>query len=711
MKTDGILGKVNRAQRTLLFKVIASAVVAALALSFVINYSVQQRAQQKEAGTRVEIVARPTDAPEIAPGDTAAIARKEAARADAEADAQYINDLLSRQVDWTGAAVVAGLVCVLMLAFIWLGLGAIAPVLLGLISLAAWRLKLFSPQDVGFEELKTLDVVLLFVAAAAVLTASFLVLMELLKAAFSPSQPVTAVARNVVAEAVRLRVSLVLIVLLIFGLAALPGLLDPGTPLRYRVQSFLEYGTGGSFWVIAVLVLFLSVGSLTFEQRDRIIWQTMTKPVAAWEYLLGKWLGVCGVAAVLLMVSGSGVFAFTEYLSRQKAVGEVRPYVAEGTQFVSEDRAILETQVLASRRTVYPSTPDPVEQDVRSEIDRRIELELRQSGLGVTPETIAEARTPEKESALRKEILAQLRDEFLSIGPAQQREYEFKGLGGVRRTRWESVESAAARRNLSVDEVMALVSQGRLLSRERGGRTEIGRVSVRPLTLRYKVQAGGNDPRTVFKVSFQLPGQAAPVVRESPLNTMMTLPIPPSAIDENGVLKVTVLNGDVISKVANEATMTLPTDGFHLYFASGSYRTNFFRVVLVLWLKLAFLAAVAIAASTFLSFPVAAMISFGVLLIAEGASFVWEALNYYDAEVDGKLVFYRLIIRIVSLPIAWTFKHYSEITPVQSLANGQLVSWSTVLWAAVLLGGTSVVLYLGGVAIFRRRELATYSGQ
>ena len=119
---------------------------------------------------------------------------------------------------------------------------------LGLIALVAWRLKLFSPQDVGFEELRTFDIILLYVAAIAILSSSFLALMEVLKLVFSPSRPILAVARNVVAEAVRLRVSLVLIVLLMFGLAALPGLLDPGTPLRYRVQSFLEYGTGGRSW-------------------------------------------------------------------------------------------------------------------------------------------------------------------------------------------------------------------------------------------------------------------------------------------------------------------------------------------------------------------------------------------------------------------------------------------------------------------------------
>ena len=72
---------------------------------------------------------------------------------------------------------------------------------------------------------------------------------------------------------------------------------------------------------------------------------------------------------------------------------------------------------------------------------------------------------------------------------------------------------------------------------------------------------------------------------------------------------------------------------------------------------------------------------------------------------------YRLAVRLISLPIAWTFKHYSEISPVESLAEGKLVSWGVVMTSVALLGGASAVLYAVGVAIFRRRELATYSGQ
>ena len=41
------------------------------------------------------------------------------------------------------------------------------------------------------------------------------------------------------------------IVMLILGLTVLPRLLDDAAPLRYRVQTFLQYGTSATFWVIA----------------------------------------------------------------------------------------------------------------------------------------------------------------------------------------------------------------------------------------------------------------------------------------------------------------------------------------------------------------------------------------------------------------------------------------------------------------------------
>lgn len=62
--------------------------------------------------------------------------------------------------------------------------------------------------------------------------------------------------------------SLVFIVVMIFD-AALPLLLNENQPLRYRVQNFLQYGTSGSFMIIAVLVVLFSVMSVSGEQAHR----------------------------------------------------------------------------------------------------------------------------------------------------------------------------------------------------------------------------------------------------------------------------------------------------------------------------------------------------------------------------------------------------------------------------------------------------------
>jgi hypothetical protein len=52
----------------------------------------------------------------------------------------------------------------------------------------------------------------------------------------------------------------------------------------------------------------------------------MTKPVASWQYILGKWLGLISLAANLLAICGSAVFLFTEYLKTQPAHGELAAY-------------------------------------------------------------------------------------------------------------------------------------------------------------------------------------------------------------------------------------------------------------------------------------------------------------------------------------------------------------------------------------------------
>lgn len=697
------MGKLSRLQRTLLFKIIASAMVVVLAAAALSTYIVQQKKLGKDQ-VEVHVMDEPPRDP-ANPETAEEKAAKELERSSVEAEAKYINTILSTQADWTGVALLIVEAAAIVLALIWLGLGLSGIGLLGLLALVAWRLKLFQGGVVQLEELRGFDIAVLFIGGVALLTVSFIVLMELLKLALSAAYPVTAVARNVVNEAVRLKVSLVFIVLLIFGLAALPGLLDASTPLRYRVQAFLSYSTSGTFWLVALLTVFLSVGSVAFEQRDRIIWQTMTKPVAPWQYVLGKWLGVVGIAAVLLTVSGSGIFVFTDFLGRQKAVEEVRPFVAPPGQHITEDRRVLQGQVLTARRLVRPDPPEIDETFLQTELDKRMEQFSRER-----PEEIADRNKIETE--LRAEIKKEIEPAYYAIDPDQNQTYTFKGLGEARKERWMSPERFAKESGRTLEDVKQAIAEKRVQSRVAvTGGDEVKFVEVRPISLRYKIQSGGNDPRATARVSFELPNQPQAVVRVVPLNTTMVLEIPPSAIDDEGRLRVTITNGDLVHDTKNASAFVFPPDGLEIRFAVGSYQINFARVMLILWFKLAFLAMGAIAASTFLSFPVAAMMAFGLLFVAETAGYLWESLNNYDAGEGGKLNLFRVAVKIIAVPIAYVFRYYADINPIENLADGRLIHWLTVAWSAMIMLGACLVLYIIGVSVFRRRELATYSGQ
>ncbi len=677
------LGRLNRLQRSFMFKVIASCVIAALAIGSGVTYVVYRTAVPYIEMPESERPQDPAKDAKLTPEQLEELKLAKARYEATEATARAYNDILARKADptvvWVGLGIVSGLA----IGVVWLGIGlTVLGVVLVFATIVGPLWLLGRSWDA---HQKVLQDAARFLGGLGLLSLSFFILMELLKLLFSGAHPVIAIARNVVSEAVRMKVSIVFMVMLLFGLASLPGLLDDSTPLRYRVQSFLQYGTGGTFWIIAVLVLFLAVGSVAFEQRDRIIWQTMTKPVAPWQYLLGKWLGVVGIAAVLLSVTASGVFLFTGYLRNQVAGGEEAPYVARGMP-VTEDRLVLETQVLAARVATKPVLPTLTPEDELREVEKLI-IKAKQGDTFF-------ADTPDAREKLLTTIREDVRASYMSLGPGAQREFRFTGL----------------------EEVKA---------------------KNRPMTLRYKVSVGADDPRQTTRVTFQL-ANMSPRVQEVPLGQALTIPISPASVEvlhpepdpatgkiregevDETVLSIWITNGDLHRQSVepnsdawmNKDSMSIPPDGLELSFAVGGYESNFVRVMIVLWLKLAFLAMVGVWAATYLSFAVASLIAFGTFLIAESASFLSTSLEYFDTTtVKGGTSIWRVVVKTISEPIAMIFKHYADLKPTANLVDGRMVDWGTVAIAAVVLGALTGALYAIAVHIFRRRELATYSGQ
>ncbi len=633
MRLREALARANRLQGTLPFKVGASIVVVVAAVAIFASYYIAATAPGAVAPAGPPATGAPTE------GGSSAL----------EAGQRLLESVLSVRAEpgtvAFGVAVGAG-VC---LAVVWLGLGLTYLALaLGAAAVAYPLSRVSGGRDLVRPLL-----------GVVVLTASFTALMQGLRTVLAGPWPVLAVARNVLAEAVRMRISVVFIVMLIVGLSSLPDLLSENQPLRYRVQVFLQWATGGAFWTIALLVVFFSVATVAFEQRDKQIWQTMTKPVAPWEYLLGKWLGLSGLAGVLLLVSFSGVFLFTEYLRQQPAQGETAVALAAGQW--SEDRMILQTQVLVARVAVQPETPiDSTSEEFQKSVEQFIENQRK------SVDTFAQ--TEGERAKVAADLYKGLVTAYRTIEPGNYETYVFQGLARARREN-------------------------------------------RPLILRYRIDSGSNIPSDVYRLTFVFDGVAQPV-REVGLGHFHTVTLVPGVVREDGTVALTVINGDYARGIANPASVTFPTGGLELSYAAGSYSMNYLRVVLVLWVKLAFLAMVGVCAATFLSFPVACCVALAVFIAAEGASFLNASLQYYDAmNTQRQIEYHRVVIRAIAVPIGRLFQIYSELRPTHRLVEGRLLPWGSVAIGTGVIVLWTVVLYGLGILIFRRRELATYSGQ
>lgn len=668
MKLGEWMSRIDRVQQSLLFKVAASILIVALAVGLVVAARVRESAESQKVEHAREVDPRLAAQPDT-PGGAKPSEAEEAARREMvemyNAQARVFNRLVEERFSTSAVAVGAGVACLPVLAAIWLGIGL---TLLGYLVLGA--VVCYPLIRFGSEFWRGVGT---YAAGVLVLAVSFSTLVQAMRLLLSASHPVTAIARNVLAEAVRMKVSLVFIVILILGLAALPGLLEPNTPLRYRVQSFMQYGATGSFWVTAVLVLFLSAATVAFEQRDKVIWQTMTKPVRAWQYILGKWLGVVGLAAVLLGVSCTGVFLFTEYLRRtQVAVDETAPYVsAKGPGTISEDRLVLETQVMVGRKVVRPVLPA----DLGEAIDNTVKERMREAAK--LYEQDPRSNEQPNEAKITKAVQTELLSEFLGVPPGGERVFEFVGL--------------AKARDFAV-----------------------------PLTLRYKVNAGANNPTDFISVSFGLEGTKA-LVRSVPLGQVLTIPISNAAVkhrpeksgDEADSVRLYVVNGDVDARVPNTQSISFAPDGLEMSYAVSSFQANFVRVAIVMWLKLSFIAVIALTASTFLAFPVACLVSFGSFLLAEGAGYLSNSLDYFSPDNDANAAtkVSMSVIEAVGRQLTALFRFYSDLSPTADLVEGRVVPWAAVGHTALVMGLLCLLLGLIGSVIFRNRELATYSGQ
>jgi hypothetical protein len=150
-------------------------------------------------------------------------------------------------------------------------------------------------------------------------------------------------------------------------------------------------------------------------------------------------------------------------------------------------------------------------------------------------------------------------------------------------------------------------------------------------------------------------------------------------------------------------------DSFTLLYDLGTFHWNLFRALGVVWCRLAFLAILGLLASTCLSFPVACMASFLVLLVASASRFLNEAIGAAARLPNGEDPMWIVgpILRPLGHAFVWLVPDFSSYDPVGNVANGQVVPLMWLLSSLVMLIFVKgLVLGIIGGVVFTRRELA-----
>ena len=247
---------------------------------------------------------------------------------------------------WIGGAITLGW-CV---ASVWLGLffPFLYSILLGTLS---W----FTFRAIGLPDLS------IVIVGMCILGYSYHLILQLFRFLFRSPHQIPAIARGVLIEATRTKMSIAFLSLLLVILPLIPIMLDPESPLRHQVQTMLSRSLSTTFGIAAFLTVFLGCATVAFEIRDRQIWQVLTKPVSKFGYLFGKWLGIISLNLAILTIAGMSVFMYLQFL-------RVAP-VAEGLQG-ELDRLAVEEEILTARENTLPV----FETLTNEQISARVEL-------------------------------------------------------------------------------------------------------------------------------------------------------------------------------------------------------------------------------------------------------------------------------------------------------------------------------------------------
>ena len=537
-----------------------------------------------------------------------------------------------------------------------------------------------------------------------------------------------AVARHTFSQCLRMKLAGVFIATLAVSLVVLPLAMEGDGTLAGKVRTLLSYGVSITSVLLSVVTIFLAVSVVATDIGKKHVFLVASKPLARWQYVVGRWGGVVMFDAMLLAVAAIGVYVLSQHLRDGEALND-------------SDRRAVETEVFTARQRVPPG---PLDRQIAAGVEKRIHR-LRQDGkYDETMEAYkvqADMDATKADEKLRLHIRKEIASELQAVAPGRSITWEFSGVraeGRQMRGAGTAVRVDRARQLMWIDAPPRLM--GQLVYQGPVGVNGIdGRVDYLPVTgpigvrftqenmARLLAVTDGKEVRLVTDPTIQiefttsLTGQppdgllySAWVVmnpstrftfREfrsagDPPRLPVVITVSARVVDEDGRVDVTYVNQpNPRSRYA--ATVSILQQDIAVLYRVGPFEGNFLRGVALVMVRLMYLAGLGICAGTFLSFSVGSLVCFATLPFSLGREFLADAVKYPEMDLITRVGYYIFKSMGALLP------DLESTSPAQRLVDGMNISWASLgetgLWTIVIRTGLLLAI---GCLVFRKRELA-----
>lgn len=483
---------------------------------------------------------------------------------------------------------------------------------------------------------------------------------------------VLGIMSKTVRASLRSHVAQVVLGALVLAVVLLPlTIADDGTAYGH-VQVSLTYSLGVIGFLLSIVSLWLGCTTMADDIEGYQMHMVVSKPVSTTQIWLGKWLGILALDALLL--SGAAVVVLALMFWRLHT-----------TTFTGYEAARLANEVLVGRRVFLPLRPN-VETLVEKEIQKRqqaLEQGSRQpGGAGVPPlqsEMAQRAIDRSARSIVRQEVVGAL----TTIPAGHPRLWRFEGLpklppGSYLNLRYRLYMEDAKSKDQRISQGVWVV--------------------IDPETKRVAPLAEHNAKTGQFQ----------------------EIPLPPQIVRPDGSAYIGYLNDDPEGK----PVVAQLDDGPSLLIRVASFWGNYGRVILLLFLQLAFFAAVGCTCGAALSTPVAIFMAFTYVSVGfviagmDIANLQQEVMpSGFLAQLNvslnviwqqfqsqgGLFMKFGYLVRLATQAVTVSLGEFNE---VGRLAKGELVELGRIASVALqtlLLRGLPIALF--GIWILRRREL------